>query len=88
MPLRRARDTAAAAAEEQEEEEEEVEEMKAETVFFQESFIRRADDATTTTTTKYWNWMLGRTERKKGGFWQMSSFSGLTRRWHHRVYEL
>ena len=85
MPLRRARDTAAAAAEEQEEEE--VEEMKAETVFFQESFIRRADDATTTTT-KYWNWMLGRTERKKGGFWQMSSFSGLTRRWHHRVYEL
>ena len=87
MPLRRARDTAAAAAEEQEEEEEEVEEMKAETVFFQESFIRRADDATTTTT-KYWNWMLGRTERKKGGFWQMSSFSGLTRRWHHRVYEL
>ena len=86
MPLRRARDTAAAAAEEQEEEEE-VEEMKAETVFFQESFIRRADDATTTTT-KYWNWMLGRTERKKGGFWQMSSFSGLTRRWHHRVYEL
>ena len=86
MPLRRARDTAAAAAEEQEEEEE-VEEMKAETVFFQESFIRRADDATTTTT-KYWNWMLGRTERKKGGFWQMSSFSGLTRRWHHRVYGL
>ena len=86
MPLRRARDTAAAAEEEQEEEEE-VEEMKAETVFFQESFIRRADDATTTTT-KYWNWMLGRTERKKGGFWQMSSFSGLTRRWHHRVYEL
>ena len=84
--MRRARDTAAAAEEEQEEEEE-VEEMKAETVFFQESFIRRADDATTTTT-KYWNWMLGRTERKKGGFWQMSSFSGLTRRWHHRVYEL
>ena len=78
MPLRRARDTAAAA-----EEEEEEREMKAETVFRQESFIRRADDDNDDEVLELDAW-----KERKRGLWHMSSFSGLTRRWHHWVYEL
>ena len=77
MPLRRARDTAAAAEEEEEEREQE---MKAETVFRQESFIRRADDDEVLE--------LDAWKERKRGLWQMSSCSGLTRRWHHWVCEL
>ena len=83
--MRRARDTAAAAAEEEEEEREQ--EMKAETVFRQESFIRRADDDEDDEVLELDAWKKDGKERKRG-LWQMSSFSGLTRRWHYWVCEL